>query len=560
MKLQYLLHNSKHHSAIICATGLLSGEKRTERIKTILEENVWLAAKCKNTCVLEEEEITDAILLKCGQLYNKTGDVLSLVALLELGEIGVFAYLLNIKNPLIYNLFHDQNQSVSHLFFTLCESININIFWRLYNQIEALGYSFDIEVFNLALSRLSKGQDINVIKNNMETSGIKANATTYYHFVSKSSSYEEAVPYYNLFKENVKVNEQSLIAGVLSIMINLSPTQELTNQYYQEYKEYYPNCNDSANILIESAYCAKNISFTTDFCKCKSLINNHIEITLIPYFTTYTAKKAKKTSRSFLGYIIVAYSKQLTTLNGSKNEILESYEAFCHAAQLCSCNFHTSAKRYTTLINALHTLCLRHKDIDFSLKLIDIMDKYHIKIHQQIIWDAIMFADSSTILQKMLDKFKLNRRFRLTPQMMVSCIQKYNYEQSEIMYNFLCTKHFPLNIYIYNVLIKKFPFEKALQLLYTMQDDGICPDIQSIQPFFNKQYDKNGLLTVLSIASMSNIKPDDRLFCKIKDLTIHNSTFRSAISDIKYADIHMYKINTQWSDFISDCQAFLIIS
>ena len=57
MKLdEKFLYEPKCFEMLVSATGLLSGIQRRERIIAIAKRNIWLAARCKNTCINEEDD------------------------------------------------------------------------------------------------------------------------------------------------------------------------------------------------------------------------------------------------------------------------------------------------------------------------------------------------------------------------------------------------------------------------------------------------------------------------------------------------------------------------
>ena len=85
MDINYL-YTPKYFDMLVSSTGQLSGDKRFRRIIEIGKKNIWLAAKCKNTCVKEEPEIVDWIIRRCSILYQYFSDLQSIVALFELRE------------------------------------------------------------------------------------------------------------------------------------------------------------------------------------------------------------------------------------------------------------------------------------------------------------------------------------------------------------------------------------------------------------------------------------------------------------------------------------------
>ena len=97
MKLdEKFLYEPKCFEMLVSATGLLSGIQRRERIIAIAKRNIWLAARCKNTCINEEDDIVDWIIRRAHILFSKFNDIYAIAAMMELREYGELSRMLGI--------------------------------------------------------------------------------------------------------------------------------------------------------------------------------------------------------------------------------------------------------------------------------------------------------------------------------------------------------------------------------------------------------------------------------------------------------------------------------
>lgn len=539
-----LLHNPKYYSAVIRSTGLLSGKAREDRIQVLLEENVWLAAKCKNTCVLEEDKIVDAIILKCAKIYEEEGSALPLVALLELGEVGVFSYLLDLGDKLAYRLYYDPKQSVSHFFCVLCENVEIELFWSLYRQIEDLGYPLEIETYNLALSRTPKDRDARSILGEMEVSGVQADATTYYHLISKSPSFESALIQYNIFKKIVGPTEHNLFAGCVNIMMHFAATKEDVALLYKDYKDYF--IDRSPSKLVESTYCSRMISLSSGFIECEKALKEYNQI----------ATQLKSNNKTFFRPISMAYCDLIGRIKTSSDGLVDSFRLFCDVSFLFGAhNGYYSKSGETTyksvLDKSLHYSITHFKKIGIALEIISILEDYKIRVHPNLIWDSIQLTDSQRIVLSLLEKLN---PVEFEPKTVSIAIRNLPINVVETIYSFLYTHNIPINSVLFNVFIKRMSFEKGIQLVDDMIKAGLSPDIQTIQPLLRKKFDRIGFLKTLSLCSKYNIKPDEQVFYTLRKQLKMSVEVKEIISSIYQKDIESFCIDQQWADLIADLQ------
>ena len=93
-----------------------------------------------------------------------------------------------------------------------------------------------------------------------------------------------------------------------------------------------------------------------------------------------------------------------------------------------------------------------------------------------------------------------------------------------VLFQTLKEKGYPLNIFIYNAIIKKQPFEEGIKLLKTISGDNITPDIQTIQPLLRKWDSLDQFVATIRMSKLYSIEPDqkaiDTITYRVKDLSI----------------------------------------
>lgn len=546
MNLDYLLSNPRYYSAIIRSTGLLSGQSRKERVLSLIDKNIWLAARCKNTCVLEEEDITDEMLKKCAELFWKDKDVLSLVALLELGEIGVILYLFNRETKLAYNIYKDPNQSVSHLFGAIGKYLDSDLFWALYHKIEELGYTMDVDALNLAISRLPKDGDTGEILTVMESSGIKADKMTYHNLIHKATTFQEASVYYPLFMAEVNDSDRdaTLILSVQSVIMKLATTREEAMQFYHETAPVLRGRPIDVS-KYELLCTARMLSFVQNYHECYEILDDFRERIV----------SLNKIHSAHFNLVLPFFCDCLNRLSFDGN-FFKSFSLFCELSHLvCKGGYWTkkradSQQRYL-LDKALVNLIYKFPAPVLVFELFRIMDNNLLTIDPGLRWAAVRSMRSSASLQKLLEQYGVGDP---NPREVVSCLNNYGFEEADLLYTYLSKIDYGFNIFIYNVLIKKASFSDSMRYVQDMQKHGIIPDIVTIQSLMREVTIIDQLLTVFSIASHSGILPDSQLCLSVTRKVMNNGELKESVKSISDEDLEPFGMSPPWERIIAEIQ------
>ena len=546
MNLDYLLSNPRYYSAIIRSTGLLSGQERKERILSLIDKNIWLAARCKNTCVLEEEDITDEIINQCAKFFRKDRDVLSLVALLELGEMGVILFLLNKETKLAYAIYEDSNQSVSHLFGAIGKYCDPELFWALYHKIDELGYTLDVDALNLAISRLPKDGDIGEILSIIESSGIKADKMTYHNLIRKATTFQEALVYYPLFMAEVSNSDKdaTLMLSVQSAIMQLAPTREDAMQFYHETA---PTLRGRPiDVSKYQLLCtARMLSFVCNYQECYEILED------------YRARliSLKKIHSTHLNLVFPFFCDCLSSLSFD-GSFFKSFTLFCELTHLiCKDGYWTRKKadnqQRVLFDKALVRLISRFPAPVLVFELFRIMDNNLLAIDPALRWAAVRSMRGSASLNQLLEQYGAGEP---SPREVVSCLNNYGFEEADLLYTYLTTQDYALNIFIYNVLLKKAPFTNSLRYVEDMQKHGIIPDIVTIQSLMRNVATPDQLLTVFSIASHSGILPDSQLSLSVTRKVMNNDELKESVKNISDEDLEPFGMSPPWETIIAEIQ------
>lgn len=539
MTLDALLSSPKYYSAIIRSTGLLSGQEREERIRQLLGANVWLAARCKNTCVLEEESILDAILIQCASLYEKQQDALAIVALLELGEVGVICYIAELSDNIVMPLYKDPNQSVSHLFSQLGEMLPPDLFWAVYHRIEELGYPLDIDLYNLAIARLPKEGDVGSILDGMKSSGIQADARTYYYLLTKATDYKEALAYYTLFEDS-STDDFGLKCGALERIIDLAPSREIVKELYQ-----------ASGLSGESSMEKKAL------VACHSRLITLSSSTQECIESLETIKELIATSRkksSLFGRVIPTYCEKLRSALVLDASFFKTFSLFCEITNIvCPEGFFkykSSASTSKQLIeSALQRLIARISSPHLVFELFQIMRTNKLAVYPDVVWAAVEIADSKEYLQRLLTLYDIGHP---DPRRVVNCFGRFSCKMSDYLYHYLSSRDYPMNVFIFNTLIRKGPFGRAIFYLSEMKRYEVLPDILTIQSLMRKFTNKEELLQIISIADEYQVIPDAKVFYTIRQKAEADAAIRKIVLSIDYEDIESIGISNMWERFLAD--------
>ena len=515
MKLDdFYICQPRYFEMLISATGLLSNADRVERIKSIAKRNIWLAARCKNTCVNEENEIEEWLIRRCVLLYQKFEDIQAIVALFELREYGIISDIFGILTKSggltkdIIKLWEDCDQSMSHAFIVISEHLPIDLAIRLFNRFIELGYLFESNCYNTIISRLRSAEEIDRLMTQMTSSGIEANAETYYHLARKSDSWESAYMNYKSFL--TVCNSQTdkyLIVNMHIIMIKKSKDLQQVSFFYNQLQSF----NLSEPPFFELVYFAKAIELSHSR-KEYTIYYRQFHMQYINKNTYENfRKKQKRLFETRIMHVVTAYLDRLALEHMPINDTINCFKEV--VPQLIEMGIK-QGKVYNGLVKPMSLVINEQNRYIEGKQFIEAMQIHQInqfcyyellKKSSTIdeVKDALQgigFCDNQKCSPKLMDMFKPNDITKL--------LARGDEKIAEYLYEVLLENDYSMNLIIFNVLIKQLPLNKCFEVIDSMLLLGIHPDIQSIQPMLRKWDNTNGLIRILQIANNNCIEPD----------------------------------------------------
>ncbi len=548
MSIEYLFSNPQYYPTIIRSTGLLSGEDRAQRINLLLGINVWLAARCKNTCVLKEELITSKIVLECKTSYENTHDPVAIIALLELGEISTVCSLTHLSERVALPLYEDPNQTVTHLFCKLGENTSFEPFWTIYHAIEKLGYPLDLEMYNLALARSPRRGDIGAILDSMKQSGIKADAQSYYYLILKSATYDDALVFFNLFlKENT--DDSILMNNVVCEMINLAPSKVCVEQVFRHAR--ISSSDISSVIRVESAFYARMIALAQNSTELFDNLEAAKQWLLVP----------PSNKEFFFGVLVPPFCFSLERIPVENELVPRSVSLFLDI----SCLGHPRSSYFNgtrainqnrqLLMEALKKAIVRigQSTLVFDLIQTVISHKINPSSCADLIWTAISIADSKEFLQELLDRFWMKNP---NSKKVAFYLNQLEAELADCFYRFLCARQYSFSIVHFDALLANtsIPFDGLLQYSYEMEEHGVQANTDVIRLLLNRFITANDFKSIIVFAGNYGILPNEELMKALEERAIGDSQARDSILSFSIYQIEHLDITSQWKRFIVGAQ------
>ena len=542
----------KYFNMLVSATGQLSGDERLNRIKRIGKYNPWLAARCINTCVREEIEAEDWLILRCVSLYEKFEDIQSLAALFELHEYAIICDILNPSlNPLIRKKKILNNNklltwvindySISEAFAIMSNRMTIDLSNIVFKRLIDLGYSMNVDAYNSILSRTKNDKERESIMQEMESSGVDADAQTYGLLIANSNNYQEAYNHFISFKQVVDSSFNShLLNGVFSKLFNLTINVEDTIKIYEEYLEFHPNL-DFCNTAI-SHYYRKMIVF------CKSTYNANLIFSdfenkyLIPLIQSSTQKLSNRKGGKLLKMVICSYIQFLAE-SIDDNSSLISY-------------LITIFNKYSKVLEfnisyAIIERINKYQDFENSKNLIDTLTNNGIQIDKKV------YVTLFNYIQKWEDIYYVLNTITpesINPKLICTSINVLK-KDNEIkqMICLLKEKNYVINSYIYNAMIKKSSLKQAIEIINNMKEEGVSPDYYSIQPLFYKWISIDEFERIVLFVEQFKIDADDKMINCILNRIIYLCIQEQFLESyfIMKSDF-TYSLNKSWKKTISN--------
>lgn len=503
--------DSRFFNMLVSSCGLLSDEERFQRIKEIGKYNIWLAARCKNTCVKEEQEITDWIIRRCDNLYSLCEDLQALMALFELREYGVLSALMGILTKKSeYNYLHkdiaalwnNEIGTVSQAFSVIYEFLPNEMVLKLFRRIKDLGYEMDQQAYNAVMQKMENLTELESLKIEMENSGVEANGLTYFFLIRSADSFEKALSYFEAFRKvaDPKVDE-SLYLSVYRHLILKSSIIYTTESLYRECKALALEKTKKLLRVIQDYYC-KMIQECNTYEQAKTLFEEFTgeyaddwlkDINRASKTIGVRPKRLREVASNILFHYLLRLAVEPSLMLTSCQLIptlISKYKSItlpevCKVSVVyrkkmeCDPNFQrnkelidalesSSPYRYMTLINVTRTI------------------------------DELVFVINNTDL----------RQYK--PKKVFTTLERLGDKEARFFFDTLVEINYPLNSFICNAMIKKSDFNGAMEIVDVMKYQSIAIDLFTIQPLLGKWNTILELLLIIRLAKENGIDADEK--------------------------------------------------
>jgi len=528
--------NPKFFEVVIRATGLLSGVERTNRIKQIAKKNIWLASCCKNSCVNQEEEIIDWLIIRCSRVFLKFGDLQFLIALFEIGEYKVIGYLLEkyfnlqdkgLKNAMV-SFCLSETTSISDVLSFLSLHIPKEFFLSLFYRLRELGYNLSAEAYNSVI-RVSENEKALEYIAEMQSKGIDPNCNTYFNLLQSEHDLQRGIVYFDKFIEYFDYDKldkktEKQFTRAYTKLISLSEEYSFVLEKKSELEFFYENQgkNFPKNLHM---FLTESLIRTSSEDKVAEQLFNQVREELankqskgIHFEILYHLESCSSFKEKLEFYIVKYFSKKKPGTKKCEFVRFQVYKAFTHSLY----------KYFDDCIYSVFEL----------LKKFDIAP--------QIQHYSILIQQNKTL--KSIDYFIENNNLtEIDPRVITKILDSIDYEKCRYLLDILKASDYPINLFIYNVLLKKADYSDSLVLLSDLKTNYLKPDIFSYSPLFKKWNTVEDLFVLIRLAQDDNVQPDYKIINSIE----FRLSFLNLESDfiIKYYDKKkspVYGINYNW--------------
>lgn len=561
MKLnEKLLYNPKCFDMLISSTGLLSGRQRKERIIEIGKKNIWLAAKCKNTCVNDEQEIVDWILIRANVVYSQFHDVHAIAALMELREYGALCVLLGILTNYkkhnsvpkgIHKLLVENERSISKVFAVFSEYIDKELTLSIFSCLSDLGYVLESDAYNAIIAKSDNQDEINNFLNRMRLSGIESNLTTYYNLLQKAITFEEAKAYFEKIKnlDNYGTHVK-LLKECYKCYLHKAWNYEDIEQIKKDYLKVF--ADDFFGIAFD--YYSQTIQVSRTFVETK-LYHEALKSYFISQINKYKTLSNKK-KKIQLTIVINSIINRVKVESSHYEEIVDIllwYVMVCSEMGNLQINVRERVNLYYLILNILKEL----KNFQKCKKLIDYMIKNQLWAKHPSFDDLFQYVQNKDDITYLLG-YKNILLFK--PQSIVRTILSCDDNLIGYIIKVFDDNKYPLNLIHYNAIIKRVSLEKSFFIIHNMRMNGIVPDKYTIHPLLHKWENINELLTIIQLAISLSIDADKYSAPAIAKQIIRTNMLKQFVD---FADDLLIKeksfVNSSWRNAIIEVINYLLI-
>lgn len=533
------LYTPKYFDMLISSAGQLSGEKRYRRVIEIGKKNIWLAARCKNTCVKEETEIVDWIIRRSSILYEKFGDLQSLIALFELREYGVLGYLLGLVNKkgelnkIIVKLINNRT-NFSDAFSEIVELLEFSFGLKLFHRFVELGYVFDVQAYNKLIAMAKSTEDVRELINMMKSSGIEANAITYFYLLKREKTYKSALIYFELFKKDVDfINQRDFVEEAYGVMSNKCKNHDDLQLLYNDYMSLYPG--ENSPYRFNESYYGATILVCDNEEEAKRLFESYVTKLLVQIkedIENPSVKRAKIKKKKNLISTLSKYYIQRISQSSMPYELFINSLKYLINLIVIQLNVRVPNLDFCKSITKM---MIRENSFTKGKEMIELMLNHRQRVHPFCFERLLCLTKEKKEIDFVINNVKCEI---ISPQTIVSYINRADIKIAMYLFELLKVKGYPMNVFIYNAIIKGDTLQHSLYLIEQMQMNGISPDIQTIQPLLRKWNSISDLANIILQATKLKVDADDRtIHAILKRAT--ELKIESDLIDFSYEDSRM---------------------
>ena len=542
------MYDPKYFDMLVSSTGQLSGIDRRNRIIEIGLKNIWLAARCTNTSIYKDPKVTDWIINRCQVLYSTFHDLQALVALLEMQEIEIFAILLDIRinkkriSKKIKDIILMKNATMSDMFSAISEIIPKELSTSLFDRLLELGYVLDDRAYNVLISRSETAEEANRITEQMFSTGVEATSNTYYQLIQKLASSEQVFSTFEKFIEVANFEtEKEMINEVYIKVISCCDNMDKVQHVYDDYISRISK-PDYISVNVYSYYVTKKIKFANSFDEASALYYEYYNRYIVNYVSRSVSKYRKASIMAVaIAYFDSAISHQIDYLLFKK--VLDD-----------TLNLLGNRTGEHELNKSIRNFNKLHYSMQQKRQLLDTILSCNIKIYPRSYNYLISNINTEEDFLYLISRCEFNS---IDSKQITSLIKNVNSSLALLIFNTLKEKGYNLNIFIYNALIKKLPFDECIKIFKSMEDSSLSPDIQSLQPLLRKWVTMDQFNTIISLGRINKIQPDQKVIetivCRVKELAFHEEF-------IEYFQYNIYQNNDIWDSAINRARSLLINS
>jgi hypothetical protein len=334
----------------------------------------------------------------------------------------------------------------------------------------------------------------------MTSSGIEADAATYFHLLRKAETYEESLVYFEKLKLIVDyVSDGDLVIKAYNSMFRKARNLEDSNSLLTDYKKHYQD--GEYRRAISLAYYSRAIEISTSYKEAKEFWDEYKS----KFITRKESKKLSSRQKKAIVTIVDAFIRRISLEKIQYNEALEIFSWITN--EYSNLGNRSIKESLDSISHLVRDIIRDTADFSKGKMLLQSFTDRGLWVKQSSYDEMLVLAKSKEEVDYVLG----NRPPSLfKPQYIVRAIQSYADNVAEYLFEKLYENHYPFNIIHYNAIIKKVSLEKAFQLVQIMYKNSIVPDKYTIQPMLRKWTNIQEFIQIVKLATSLSILADER--------------------------------------------------